>query len=258
MPRLGEGRLGQERLGTQVTKPDSEDQYAEGFPALVESVEADPDGTARERLGDNLKRPFDDEEGTTFDAFLSAFAEEFDSLRGARADAMVGRFLDTARERELDKFGEWLEIPRREDEGDEHYRMRIRVRWGGLTGGGTLPEIIEASAALLETDPSGIRTDEPFEIEPARVDIDLDANVLDAAETTPSEYLDEIRGYHRAGGVRINGTFRFETGGFTYRSESDFENGVNDESLAYNVGRYRGLLENYDGRAPDDWPDQFE
>lgn len=207
-------------------------------PDLVKSVRVRGPPSVRERFESHIKSPFDTEPETTWDRLLNTLSEEFEEIHTARDEAMLASYVDTAVGEQLDKIGSFVQLPRKHDETDSHYRGRLKVQLRVLLGGGSIEDIKETAAILLQTQPREITITEDPDTEPARFDIEFKTEYLRNSTVTVNEFvsfLDEVR----AAGVRIFGTVK---GGFEYRSVDDFDAGTNDPNKGYNNGAYAGLL----------------
>ena len=192
----------------------------------------------RERLHENLKTPYPDHEGTTWDHILTAVALEIATLAHERERVKQQTSVELATGRHLDRIGEMVFTPRLRGEDDDLYRARLRIQLRMHASGGTIMDIKETCAMLINTEPIHVDVDEPFETEPARVSVAVDGATLSAApigEEDLGTFLHDVK----AGGVALVGT---QIGSFTYRDESDFVLDVNDPELGYGNGRYSGII----------------
>lgn len=235
---FGSSPFGAEPFGAALVPVEEEEGPIPEAPELVRSVRPRGAPSVRGRFESHIKSPFDTSDGSVWDRLLNTIGEEFEDIHAARDDAMMSAYVDTATGEQLDKIGTFVFLPRRHDETDDHYRGRLKVQLRTLIGGGTIADIKETSAILLDTHSSEVDIIEDFDNEPARFDINFSDRYLSESTVEVSDFvsfLDEIR----AAGVRIFGTLE---GSFEYRSETDFQDGTNNTSKAYNEGAYAGLL----------------
>lgn len=226
--------------GALIEDPDEPEEPAEPIPELAQTVRPRGPQTVRERFSHNIKSPFNESEGTTWDRLLNTIAEEFEEWHDVRDDVMMAQYVDSAVGQQLDKIGSFVQLPRRHEESDDHYRGRLKVQLRTLISGGTIPDVKETAAVLLQTHSENIEITENFDNEAARFDISINENLLEDSEVDVSDFvsfLDEIR----AAGVRIVGELE---GSFEHRSEQDFLDDVNDPSKGYGEGVYASLLIN--------------
>lgn len=230
----------------ELSEDESEDgELTEIEQELIESIEADgaPDDVLA-RFENHLKPAFKDDSGTQWNKFLKTLAFEFEDWIEARNDVHLARFIDTADGVELDRIGEFVDVQRRGGETDDHYRARLKVEFHRRVGSGTIDDVIKTSALLLDTSRSNITVTEDFDTEVARFDVEVPTHVIGSSGVSVDEYGQLLENV-RAAGVRVVAKSK---GSFTYRSESDFKNGVNDPSKGYSGlntdtgGSYSGLL----------------
>lgn len=120
-------------------------------------------------------------------------------------------------------------ISRWQGETDAHLRKRIKLQLPIHTTSATIDEILDDSTMLLDCTTDEIRVYETFDVEPARFDVFIDEHVLTDAEVTVPEYVDLMQNV-KAAGVRIVATIGKQ---FTYRSEYEFHEGINDPDRGY-------------------------
>lgn len=206
-------------------------------------VHNDPN-TPGDRLKANLKSPYPDED-STWEDIIKAFAQEFDDYHTTITTIDEQNKIEEATDAQLDKIGSFLQLKRNTGESDPHYRGRLKVQLRKFLGSGTVDEIKETAAILLDAELEDIQILEDFDTEYARFQIGVWQDDLDDAGVTDSEFrsfIDEVRG----AGIR---TDEFVRGTFTYRSEQDFIDGTNDPGKGYydpndsiENGTYAGLL----------------
>lgn len=202
----------------------------------------------RKRLGQTLKSPYPDDEGTFWDALLSTIAAEVGELETTNDDVLSSKVIDDATGAQLDKLGELVNTERESGESDDHYRGRLKVQIRRFLSGATLDQIKETAAILLHTDAVGVAIEEDFDVEAGRFIIKVWQNDLDAAGVSDDEFrsfIDQVRG----AGVR---TVEQVRGTFTYRSEQQALDGTNDPTRGYSGrgenddsyenGTYAGVL----------------
>ncbi|AIA64241.1 hypothetical protein [Listeria phage List-36] len=108
-----------------------------------------------------LKRKKDDNQVSSVNyAVLQALETELSEVEQETLESKVQSSLGTATGDYLDIWGDWFNVYRREDEGDERYRDRIIRHL--LLKRGTIPAIIEAIRDFLEDYSADITIYEPF------------------------------------------------------------------------------------------------
>lgn len=238
---LGTGYVGVGTLARPAGSngPDAPEQYPLGeYPDLVESIAPRGPDTPRGRLNTSIKSPPfpvsditnpTDSRYSNWDGYLHTLADEAVRVSHARSETSLARYVDTAKSGALDNLGDFVDTPRTRDETDAHYRARLKLQLRVSIGGGTIADVKEAAAAVLETSPEAVAIDEPFSDEPARMDLAVQRDDLESADIELGEFVDVI-GDVKAAGVRV---FGLVLGGFTHRSQADYDAGINDVDRAY-------------------------
>ena len=115
------------------------------------------DGTPRERLGETVTSPYpEDDLEAEWDALLTALAVEFQDVEDTLDEVMRQKFPQTATGARLDKHGRKFQTPRETGESDIAYRSRIRMALPSYLSGATTDDILELTAALLDTDDTNL------------------------------------------------------------------------------------------------------
>lgn len=198
---------------------------------------ADEETTA-DRLRKNLNDPYPVDPDAEWHGLMEALGQEFDDLDEMRQEILDGKYVDTATDHQLDKIGTFVFTPRRTNEGDDHYRVRLKVQLQKHLGGATLDDIQSTSAVLLQTDPSEIEIQDTYNTEPASFEITVGSSAIEDANITTADFaelIDDIRG----AGIKATAV---ERGTFTHRSLEDFNSGINDPEKGYGNGTYASLI----------------
>mgnify|MGYP006292073315 CR=1 FL=1 len=231
MGRLGESRLGTDRLGADTTTT----TVSKSAP--------------RRRAETLVKSPF---HGTVWDKLLDVLAAEPVAQHSAIRELVAAHNIDTAQGAVLDKHGALVDVTRRKGERDAHYRKRIKLQLPADQSGATIPDIIYLSAILLDCHQSQIELHETPGVEAARFDILLDEQVITETDVTADEYLALIQDIKPAG-VRALVTIGQQ---FTHRSVADLQTGSNDPDKAYNNAPYADIVTaRYEAPDADEEPD---
>lgn len=231
--RHGRSRHSETRLGV-ATEYDKQEFFPE---ELLETTAPKGPEESRQRLDAHMKPAFDAEpgSGTEFDKLLNVLAAEFEEFEDVKEEVLVEGFVTNATGARLEKFGTFLDTPRKTGESTARYRARLRLQLAKRRGGGTLDTVAEQVAFVLNTQRADLDIEEPWDVEAARFDMVVPQTTIDATEITIDDLRDLILDIKPAG-VR---PFITAAGMFTYRSEDDYLRGKNDESKAYD-----GLDEN--------------
>lgn len=146
--------------------------------------------TTRERLEDFLKTPYppDDE---IWAGFLAAIASEIDDHDGSIDDILVEKFVESATGEQLNKLAEFYQVQRRTGEPLESFRARIKSALRSQITSATLGEIRDVVAVLLEVETADVDVDEPYDLEPMHINLDV-ADQLDQVEMTAAEFIDTV------------------------------------------------------------------
>lgn len=217
------------------------------YPELVATVAPRRDIPERERIEGYLKRPFETGYAATqtggvvgageFSTLFDVFGDVAEAATRMRNDVLVSHMVDLAYGQSLDYIGGLLLLPRRTTESDSHYRLRLKAYARALTGEGTIDQIRETLALLLDCELSDVTLTEPTTV-PARFDIALDETIIEDAETTVAEVVDLVMRF-RAAGVKVTLSV---TGSFTHRSVQDIYDNVDLGEKGYNEATYAGRL----------------
>lgn len=244
---LGRTPLGTDPLGTPTTKEegpgggDIDPINHDISAALAETIAPPGPDSPQERFEEWLKPPFN---GKEWNANLDALGDEFGEFYDAAEGVLASQSIKTAQEGELDELGRFAGLPRKTNELDSEYRVRLIARMRTLVSSGTVPDILEVASVLLGIEKERITITTDFDTEAARYDISLSQTPIDEAGVTPSEFDSAITDVSAAG-VRVTITTK---GSFTHRSYDDYQNGVNDPSKGYSGVNYTGPAGEYAGR----------
>lgn len=238
--KLGNQRIGNSRFSATTTdsggsdggEEEEEDDWVIGpaEEALIDTIEPQGPDTPKERLKAHMKPPYPTSGGTQWEKLLTAISNEFEDFIETRNKVTLASFIDTAERETLGKIGSVVNTPRRTGETDSHYRARLKVAFHRNIASGTIQDIKTTSALLLDTDETKISISEDFDQEPARFDITVPSAILENAAVSVDEFRSLLTDV-KAGGVRVVAK---QKGSFTYRSESDFHDGINDSGKGYN------------------------
>lgn len=174
------------------------------------------DSTPLERMESALNSPYP-ADGDIWGAFLEAFAAEFRELEKARQDILAAKFVTDASGAQLERLATIFDVERRTGEPEEKFRLRVQTALRAQLSSGTVPDIREAVAVLLDTDTEDVVVSEPDDIDEPRVDIGVWSQQLDDRELSIEEFFEEVEPL-TAGGVGVEG---FARGTFQFTSEDE-------------------------------------
>lgn len=125
---------------------------------------SDDHDTPRERLEATLKTPYP-ADGEIWSAIIEAFAQEFEEIEEARREVFESRFVDNADGGALNRLGELFQTDRRTSEPTGEYRARLKTALRSQLGSGTLEDITESTAVMMQIDEEEINVAEPADEE---------------------------------------------------------------------------------------------
>lgn len=176
------------------------------------------------------------EDNSTFDGLYRTLAFELDDLNQTLEEVEESNFVLTAQGNSLDRIGELFDVARRTGESDEQFRLQIITRFAQSRGAGTIPDISQAFAQLLDVDEDDFELFEPDD-EILVVEFAVDEFLIQDSGFDEERFFETLDTLLAAGvtleGILI-GTFEFsvseiiedEVRGF---SELDAEGNVNEE-----------------------------
>lgn len=153
----------------------------------------------QDRLENSIKSPYDPE-GELLSALLEAFAAEFEEHEAALDSIERAKFIDDAEAPHLEKLASIFEMEREGDEALDDFRARLKAGLRSQITSATVEEVAEVASVILDQDRSQIEIVEPFELEPAFIQIDAEVTI-DA-----SRFIDIIELVTAAGvgvGIRL-------------------------------------------------------
>lgn len=160
-------------------------------------------------------------------ALLSA-ADEIDS---DLEDIYDSQHIDTAEGKDLDKFGNLVNLNRNQGEPDAKYRARIKAEFAQAKSAATWDDFVEFAATVLSTNVQNIEFSTNYDGNPATVVVSADPAVYDSAALTAAE-LDDVLGGGVAAGHEVQvqeaGTFRLKSDGDTDTAA----NGLTSDSIS--------------------------
>lgn len=96
--------------------------------------------------------------------------------------------INSARDVSLDKFGELVNLSRKQEETDVEYRTRIKTTFRASTTGTTINETIEFIANILQTDTEYVTLERPSVTEPV-LTLTVDNSALDQLSVTTETFV---------------------------------------------------------------------
>lgn len=148
---------------------------------------------------------------------------------------------------QLAELAKLVELEPEIGEGRGKFRTRLIAEYQTLSSEGTLRDILENTATLLDTSPENIGYKDLAEN--GAIQLLIPQKPLDDLSIEESEFV-EVIGKHSAAGFRIDASLM---GTFTYRTPDDYSSGTNDATKGYDGldangdptdsgGTYSGLL----------------
>lgn len=122
--------------------------------------------------------------------------------------------VNSATGKELDQFGQLVNVRRETNEDDDRYRARIKAAFRASTIATTFDQFTEFCATVLSTDIENIDFSTNYDGNPATVTVSAPATVYDDLNLTPSD-VDDLLGRGVPAGHEVNtlesGTFRLKS-----------------------------------------------
>lgn len=140
----------------------------------------DIDGNPTDRLKESVTSPYPTHD-TEWDALLTAIAKEFEELDAVREDILTSKFVDDATGEQLDKLASIFQLERDSSFTTEEFRQRIKVALRSQLASGTIDEIEETIAVLLDDDIENVTVVETTDLEPATIQLDVDESQFDTS-----------------------------------------------------------------------------
>lgn len=143
---------------------------------------------------------------------LEASALENDRI-GLNIESIYdGRFIESARGRELEKIGELVGTRRKNGEGDLKLRKRIRAEFAAQASDTTYEMFASAVLSILETDKNSVTIIKPPDSVDKVITLELDGGVIDDSPFTRTE-ISSLLDRTVSAGAKVNivekGTFAF-------------------------------------------------
>ena len=184
------------------------------------------------------------DEGSGNFKLLDAVGRSIDRLDGDITEVDHASTVQEAESvEELEQLAKLVNLPRKDGESLEKYRIRIIAEYQTLTGEGTAADVIENAATILNTDTSKIKYTDLSEN--GAIQLAVPSKALSNLSISNSEFVSMME-KHGAAGFRIDATLR---GTFTYNSPGDSHDAANgydgldtNDNPKDNGGTYAGLL----------------
>lgn len=142
---------------------------------------------------------------------LTAIATEHERVRTTYNKLKALNKVGTAEGHALDKFGFAVNLPRQAGESDDSYRKRIILRYRINSIEGTMEEIMQFMATLLDTTTENVEYNTRFTVTPATLFVSTEASLYENSALTFEE-IENIANEVVSAGHRIvleeRGTFR--------------------------------------------------
>jgi hypothetical protein len=125
--------------------------------------------------------PLTVEPDSDFQAWLEAFATEYDRIDSDQSDVLEAHHVTTAEGSELERIGQLFNVRRRTNETDEQLRQRIKIRGSIAVTSGTTNEMMELSKLALECEYSDLSFPIDLATSPAVFPVETTQQVVDDA-----------------------------------------------------------------------------
>lgn len=140
--------------------------------------------------------------------------------------------IDHATGKELDQIGKLVQVRRKQGEGDDKYRARIKVQFRIGNIGTSFDEFAEFVAVLLQTDVNNILYNHNYELKPATIEVYADPehyNNVEMSRQEVAKYLSKaVPGGHDVDAYEY-GTFRLKGDGENDTARNGLTSNSTDE-----------------------------
>lgn len=175
--------------------------------------------------------PIEFSENSNTHRLIEALLTEADRVDTNLENIYEQQHVDSATGKELDQFGELVNVERKTGEGDDKYRARIKAAFRASTMGATFDQFVEFCANILNTDITNLNFRTNYGARPATVNVGADPSVYDSVNLTDAEVRDLLgEGVPAGHEVRVleGGTFRLIADGQT----NDPDKGLTSDSIS--------------------------
>lgn len=156
-------------------------------------------------------------EGSNIYALMRALLSEADRIDSDLEDIKNAHHIDTATGKELEKLGQLVDLPRKQNESDDKYRARLKTQFRVGNIGSTFEDFAQFAAVMLDTDIDNIYFIFKFDVNPATVEVNVDPDIYESVALSKSE-VDEFLGRAVPAGHAVNTT---ERGTFVLKTDGD-------------------------------------
>lgn len=214
-------------------------RWGDGVWGIFPLYTYDPDDyTYEEFYHDNIQDAWEnvDNEALTISEddplhnLLTVLQTESDSFDDELATQYRNLFVQTAQGPFLDRLAERYQLHRRDGEGDERLRRRIKAAIAAATSKATFEYFASIVLFVLDAAPNEVKLLPPSETgNAATIVVATSASVLDDTSFTNSEIVSLLNESVPAGGsveIRTDGTFEFDGQNFTPDPNTGFGEGT--------------------------------
>lgn len=207
----------------------------------------DIDGEPDARLTETFTSPYPaDDQSTEWNALIAALAAQFKDLESVRDEVLASKFVTDATGKQLEKLASIFQVERETGESDDTYRLRIQAALRSQLSSGTVEDVKEASAVLLDTDSNNIAIQEPYDsdgiiLEVGALESDLNNVSITASEF--AEFIDDVAASGVDTTAFLRGTFRFTANSSPVTSDDGFQElDSNDDPIEGTGGTWPELI----------------
>lgn len=165
-----------------------------------------------EDIVENWNHSVPAQKDTNIRKLLSVVARENKRLDLDIEEVYDQRFLSSATGKELEKLGKFVGVDRKNGEGDEKLRIRIRAEFAAQASNATFSDFSAAILTILDASPEAVEIVTPPDTGPKLVEVQIDGSVIadnPLSNTELAELLDKTVSVDGKVNLIETGTFAF-------------------------------------------------
>lgn len=147
---------------------------------------------------------------------INALTSTYNAIDDDLEDIYTQTHVNSATGRELDQFGELVNVERKYNEGDDKYSTRIKAAFRASTIGTTYNQFVQFCGTIFNTDVDNISFVTDYINNPATITVGVESFIFDGTGFTKSEIIDILGSGVPAGhevDVVEGGSFRLKSDG---------------------------------------------
>lgn len=206
----------------------------------------DIENTPEERLTETFTSPYPaDDQNSEWNALIVALANQFKDLDATRQEIEQSKFVTEATGKQLDKLAAIFQVGRETGEPDDTYRLRIQAALRAQLSSGTVEEVREAIAVLLDMNRDDVVIQEPYDSTGIVLEAGVPEHEINDVGITSAEFADFIDTVVASGvdtTAFLTGTFQFTSQSSPVTSDKGFQElDSNNDPIAGTGGTWAEL-----------------